>query len=410
MVQIQLQQPGQMRTRHQRSPSFPVQGGIKPFGLYPLGFTPVLPGETLDKLSAKMTYVSSPVKNPLAGGWLETWVYYVKLTDIDPDLGAMFIGQLTNSAAYQAPVDRPRYFTKSGQVDWLYLATQVVHKMDFLDEGETPRFVDGVPQLKRISTDFMESAVLKSDYENVATATTVEDMTVEMQAFLAMRQMGMGEVSYEQYLRTYGVKSVNMREGQPELLSYRRYWSLPSNVLDPTSGAPTGAFYWRLDDLDLKKPKLFKEPGFVIIYHAMRPKLFDGKQVASRSSDLWGFKDFFPSYTMSDITAGIQEMDPDTMKTFAGAGTAPYDPVWVDHRDLLMHGEQFINARGRFAPPLSTGRNFSASATRQDLRGQYAKLPADTISLFQSAVEDQHVIDYEGIFSTSIKGHVQDNT
>lgn len=86
--------------------------------------------------------------------------------------------------------------------------------MDFLDEGETPRFVDGVPQLKRISTDFMESAVLKSDYENVATATTVEDMTVEMQAFLAMRQMGMGEISYEQYLRTYGVKSVNMREGQ----------------------------------------------------------------------------------------------------------------------------------------------------------------------------------------------------
>ena len=61
---------------------------------------------------------------------------------------------------------------------------------------------------------------------------------------------------------------------------------------------------------------------------------------------------------MSDITAGIQEIDPDTMKTFAGAGTAPYDPVWVDHRDLLMHGEQFINARGRFAPPLSTGRNF----------------------------------------------------
>ena len=85
---------------------------------------------------------------------------------------------------------------------------------------------------------------------------------------------------------------------------------------------------------------------------------------------------------MSDITAGIQEMDPDTMKTFAGAGTAPYNPVWVDHRDLLMHGEQFINARGRFAPPLSTGRNFSASATRQDLRGQYALLPADTIALF----------------------------
>ena len=61
----------------------------------------------------------------------------------------------------------------------------------------------------------MESAVLKSDYENVATATTVEDMTVEMQAFLAMRQMGMGEISYEQYLRTYGVKSVNMREVNP---------------------------------------------------------------------------------------------------------------------------------------------------------------------------------------------------
>ena len=36
-------QPGQQRRRVMRTPAFPIAGGIKPQGLYPYFFAPVLP-------------------------------------------------------------------------------------------------------------------------------------------------------------------------------------------------------------------------------------------------------------------------------------------------------------------------------------------------------------------------------
>ena len=403
-------QPGQQRRRVMRTPAFPIAGGIKPQGLYPYFFAPVLPGETLDKSTLKATYVSSPLVSPLSGWWLETWLYYVRLTDIDRDLGQMFIGQLTSSAAYQAPSNRARFFTKQGQIDWAYLCTKTVHAHHFLDQGETAKTIDGVPMIKRINTDWTESAINEAGIAGSETAVGVaEDVTPQLQAFLMMRQMGMSALSYEDYLKTYGVQSVKVEEGEPELLSYRRFWTLPSNVIDPATGLPTGSAYWRLDE-KTEKPKLFKEPGFIIGFHAVRPKMFDGKQVYSRAASMWGFRDFIPSYTLSDPTAAIYNRDPFDMPEFSGTGAVDNSlEIYFDHRDLLSHGEQFINGASRLAIPKANGRSFAPSASMQDIRGQYATT-ADVDALFASATAGHKFVDYEGIAQLTVKGHVQDFT
>jgi hypothetical protein len=409
---IQITQAGAARTRKMRRPNFAVQGGMNVQGLYPYFFTPVLPGETLESHSLKATVVSAPLADPLGGAWFETFLYYVRLTDIDPELSEMFIGQLTSSAGYTAGSDRPRYFTKTGQIDWCYLMAQKIHEWDFRNEGESEVVhPDGVSMLKRINSDVFESTVQVQDGEadgTLAGNSEGEALTPQMEAYLRMRYMGMGIQSYDDYLKTYGLKAAEVPTAakRPELLAYRRYWSLPSNVVDPATGVPTGAWYWRLDEKN-DKAKRFLEPGFIIGLWAVRPKFYDSKIVYPVASSLWGFQDWLPSYSLQDPSAGIKTVDMNSQPwvTEALAGSAE---MQFDLRDLHSNGEQFRNGGGRFTPPLTTYRTWSDTATDAQLRGEYVNsADIDAVWLDDATAEG---LDYDGICSLEIKGHVVDNT
>ena len=401
---IQIVQPGQSKSRVNRNPNFPLQGGLKAMGLYPIAMHPVLPGESLKSLSCKTTVVSAPTKSPLSGAWLERFDFYVRLTDIDRTLADMFIGQLNDPTGFQASVDRPQYFTKAGQIDYCYLATKRVVEHYFKDEGQPDRFLTGTDifETKLIRQDFSESMIKATDVPAPTVSTDADEIAPEHQAFLMMRQMGMQNLSYDEYLRTYGVRSVNVEEGKPELLHYRRYFSQPSNVIDPTTGAPTGAFYWKVDE-KADKPKLFKEPGFVISYMCFKPKVYDTGQVSSVSASMWGFADFMPSYTLPDPAAGIEKVSLDNMPFFSATGT---DEYYIDRRDLLSHGEQFSNGLGRLGQSSANLRDFSG--TEWEARGQY--LPSDAGVFADSVDAADRLCDYEGLLTMNIAGHIQDNT
>lgn len=409
MPNIQVVQPGQNKKRMTRTPNFPIVGACKPFGLYPTFFHPVLPGETLSQAVTKQTLVSSPVKSPLCGCWLETWMFYVKLTDIDRNLSAMFISNDLASTTYEAVADRPRYFTKAGQIDWCYLASEVIHNHFFLDEDESPLTIDGVHKIKRIVKDFTESGIKTSADDGLPEPSAQEDVQDQLTAYMAMRQMGMASLSYEDYLKTYGVQTVQVEEGEPEMLSYRRYWTLPSNTIDPTDGSPSGAWYWRIDEKSEKNYR-FKEPGFIVAMQAVRPKVFDSTQVASFNGELWGFSDWFPSYTLHDPSAGIKKFAVDGNPVFdqVGEGTNTYD-LWFDHRDFLSYGEQFINGASRLDYPSTFYRSFADGASPQQVRGQYVS-DVHIADLFVSVTASDQFVDYEGLASLNIKGHIQDNT
>lgn len=407
---IQILQPGQKRTRKMRSPNFPVAGVMKPFGLYPIMAHPVLPGETMKSFNLKWRTLSMPVKHPLAGAWLETWLVYVKLTDLSRDLGNMFIDDTYSTTGYAASSSSDRYFTKAGQIDWIRLCAERVHDAYFLDDSETAVEIDGVRQTKMSAMSWYQNMMFKPADDPLTGADIGEDMA-EMNAFMMMQQMNMTELTYERYLEQYGVSSIRQAEGDPEILRYARSWTLPVNTVEPTTGAPSSAWVWS-DEVKADKDKRFSEPGFVLALAAVRPKMYQENLRYSFTGNLWGFSDFFPAYTLEDPSAGIKTMQTDdpvfgsAFRTDAGTMDLLYD-----HRDLLSHGEQFINEFGGtpYALPMSAGLTGQDAATNQDLRGEYADSTAID-ALFTSATATDKFCYYEGIAHMNIAGHIQDTT
>lgn len=401
---IQVIQPGQRMTRKLRKPHHPTGGVMKPFGLYPTSISLVMPGETLKRGSIKMRSYSQPIKDRLAGWWYETWLVYVKLTDIDPDLGQMFVDDNYSTAGLTASADAPRYYTKSGQIDWVRLCVEKIHADYFLDDGETPRTIDGVRQVKVNNTNWMESAVFVGS-EPALTTTGEHDMYENFTAYQMMRQMHMAEMGYEEYLKQFGVQSIKTEEGHPEILRYVRDWVYPVNSVEPTTGVPSSAVVASVN-AEHQKDIYFKEPGFLVTVSTVRPKMFEGRQAATYVGELFGFSDWFPIMRAGDPTGGIKEV-PSTSPVFTGNSGDAGRPLYVDTRDLLTHGEQFINSVTDL--PTYSGFDHSAAATDQEIRGEYAS-EADIDALFEGADPEDKFFHFDGIVSHQILGVTQDRT
>lgn len=397
-------------TRKKRTPNFPCIGKMKPFGLYPICVHPVLPGETLNSFKMKWRVLSKPVKYPLTGAWLETFLVYVKITDINTALAEMFISTSFSSSGYtRAGSANYRTFTKVGQIDWIYLALTKFHQKFFLDHSETARFIDSVPQVKLNQKSWMQNLAFRGA-DDPLDVTDVDRARQEMDAFQMAQMMGLSELTYEKFLGQYGVRAEEA-EGMPEILRYAPSWTLPINTVEPSTGVPSTAWMWS-DAVEMTKPKRFDEPGFIMMCAAIRPKLYQQYQLFSWVGNLWGFSDWFPIYNLSDPMGGVRVMSTGddvlstTMRTDAGE-----KDLYYDANDLLMHGEQFINNQDdRTTPypiPVSTGMAANDASTKQDIRGEYC-LSADVDALFSSATATDKFAIYEGLASMDISGHVSD--
>lgn len=396
-------------TRKKRTPNFPISGVMKPYGLYPIMAHPVLPGETLNKFTTKWRVLSKPMKHPLAGAWLETWLVYVKVTDIEKALAQQFIETNVSTSGYTFSSDAPRYFGKSGQIDWLQMATERFHASYFLDDDETLRTIDGVPMVKLQNRSWMNNVTFKLA-DDAPDTSDMDDMRREMDAYQMAQLMGLTELTYEAFLGQYGVRKTDA-EGMPEILRYAPSWTLPINTVEPSTGAPSTCFMWQ-DAVELSKPKRFDEPGFVIMFGAVRPKMYWGGIKSSLIGTMWGFGDWFPVYTLDDPLAGVKVISTsDAVYDPALRGTTDVD-LWYDHNDLLMHGEQFVNNTDApttpFPLPTANGIDLDDSEPIQDLRGQYP-ISTDIASLFVSATATDQFCVYEGMASMDVSGHVKDH-
>lgn len=131
---------------------------MRPYGLYPMWATPVLPGETLKSAEMKYRLLSMPIKHPLAGAWFETWMVYVSLTDMDEALAEMFISSDMATTGYVAAADNPRYFVKAGQIDYIKMAMDTITAAYFRDEEEPGTYtIDGVPMASRMNWDWVQN-------------------------------------------------------------------------------------------------------------------------------------------------------------------------------------------------------------------------------------------------------------
>lgn len=411
MSQIKLVQAGMTKSRVNRRPNFPMLGTVRPFGLYPMMVHPVLPGETLQSFNAKLRLLSQPIKNPFVGCWAEFWLVYVKLTDLDAALSEMFISEDVSAVPYQRGTQSDRLFTAAGQVDWVGMCLQKFHEDYMLDQGETARTLGDVPLMRRKSMDWMQNLVFTPD--GVDTDALPSDPDAQLTGFDMMNMMGMSELTYEQYLTSYGVSSARIPNGNCEILRYAPSWTLPTNHVEPTTGAPSSAYSWSVD-MKADKPKMFAEPGFVMMVGAVRPKVYDRRKVASLVGNLWGFADWFPVYNLTDPAGGIREISSDDLVWDAAIKASdPVQSMLYDHRDLLSHGETFVNDQSaNVTYPTPEGPAPAALDGSEDgpeLRGEYLS-SAEIDALFTGTTVASRTFYYEGMANAVISGHIKDTT
>lgn len=348
--------------RIQRRPSHPFYLFQRPFEITPMLLAPVLPGESLLNLQMQARAVSDPLNNPLQGWWLEYYFFYVKLRDLTPIVGDDYT-QMHLEPAYDLSAherasshDRWRATPIGGQRFVDYCLTRVVETY-FRDEGETALshvISTGKPAAKLNGETWANSLKDSDDLDTAIDVDVSADMAVDsggvvtdplmaseidksMRHYEFLRANNLVEMDYEDYLKTFGIRTTKVEEYRPELIRYIRDWTYPTNTVDPTNGTPRSAVSWAIQERADKR-RFFDEPGFVFGVSVARPKVYFLRQEGLVASFLDNAFAWLPA---------LMSHDPATsLRLFPGAGgPVPNiaDDYVADLRDLFIYGEQFVN-------------------------------------------------------------------
>ena len=391
--------------RRSRTPTHTFQVRHIPFGIQPFFIAPVLAGETMKNLLFQSRAVSDPIRNPLVGWWLEYYFFYVKLTDLDArDTIMNALIDPTNSMASLNEAANIRYYHAAGGPNWTKLCLKRVVEEYFRDEGDAWDIfkVDtDIPQAmlqgETWQNSLMTSAALVNNDFNVdlnanetITASEIERAWSQWQL---LKSGNLVDMSWEDYLRTFGVKPPEEATHRPELIRYVREWTYPTNHIDPTNGAATSAVSWGIQER-ADKDRFFKEPGFLFGVTVARPKVYSTKQTGSAVELMENAYAWLPAALRSDANASLVR-NTGTNSVLTGLGATEYV---VDMKDLLLYGDQFLNFD-------ATAANINASGVAlpaNDLSNIRFVPSADINGLFVS--QDVNRVRQDGVVRLSILG------
>lgn len=374
------------KARVPRKPSHTFLINQKPYELTPFFIAPVLAGETMKNLLLQARVVSSAVKNPLIGHHIEHYFFYVKLRDMvdSGDIVEMLMDTTAGSGVNRASAGDAMMYVSQGACDWFKMATDAVLKAWFRDEGDNTSHVGATTGLPMVQwsnhKSLFESLVVDSDLE---TANLIEQPFPEHEQaynqWLFMRQNQLTEMTYEDYLGTFGVRLTKAEEGKPELLRFTKNWSYPSNTVD-AEGAINSQLSWSIQER-ADKDRFFKEPGFVVGYTVARPKVYLANQKQAAVSVLDSALSWLPATMKENAYSSLKRiLGTDTATSPIVTGDTPSnsvwdetEPLWVDVRDLFVYGDQFTNLpqnSDNFAVPpedINTffGKKYPSSAALQ---------------------------------------------
>lgn len=400
-----------------RSPRHAFYTNVTPFVITPFMCAPVLPGETMTNLILQNRAYSDPIKSPHIGWWLEHMFFYVKHRDLAgrDDFADMMLNPNKDMSAYVSAADRFHHHAGDG-INWSLLCYQRIIEEYFRDEGESwntaGTFIAGTNKAygQIVGQSVLDS--LTEDGAKRARADRDPDMDLDgdgkveasewdlaMQQWAAMRDAGLTEMDYEDFIRTYGVQVRQDEESpnlhRPELLRHVRTWTYPANTIDPSNGTPRSAVSWSVAER-ADKNRFFSEPGFIVGLQLARPKVYIGNQLGSFVGGMKDALRWLPAVLNDHYELSF-------MHYAEGKGPLPVldddGGYWIDTKDLFVHGEQWVNVAEADVP---NKVDVATSAARR------YPAAADITNLF--VTEGKEAIHCDGVVTLSIKGRQVDRT
>lgn len=396
--------------RMKRRPQHPFNLETRPFLLQPFHIAPVMPGETLNKISLKSRVVTKPLAESLVGWWKEYFFFYVKLTDIDPDLGQLFVDPDYDSTGFDTASARVEHFQRPGK-DWVKLCNDLIGATFFQDEGSTMLTRDSLPLTAVKSNNWTDSLILESDVTPDAAVGTTEisDLQDQVSAFEQMRMLRMSEMGYADYIKSYGVRTTNIERGEPELLRWISDFTYPSNTINPSDGAPSSACSWSFTE-NMEKPRFIKEPGFIFGCTVARPKMYMANVAGTLTSRMETAEHWFPPYLMDDASSTIFKHDNSDLLINASAlPTDPADEHYYDLRDLLMYGEEFTNVDIAYTDAKGADLPQLLNADR-DINKYPSDANVDELFTNAGVSAPENLVYEDGLVSLDISGRQKDMT
>lgn len=347
----------------------------QPWQIQPVMIAPVIPGETLKNAVLQARVVTDPVKNRLIGWWHEYYLYYVpfRALAIHEELEQMVVNPEWTPANVDSNTAEPRhYFYGRNSIDYVEHCLNAVVEYDFRKVDQAGTFeIDGLP-VASINRESWASSLINADavadYDvpvvdgsDANSTLDASEVDIAMQQYELLRANGLIEMTYEDYLKTYGIKGKTVdkvEEFHPELLRYVRDFQYPSNTVG-SDGAVSSAVSWSFAER-VDKDRYFKEPGFIFMVTVSRPKVYLGRQVGAAVSMLDTIRAWLPKVMTDDpytslkafangqgpMTTGFADTAP------ALTDATPTQGYYVDVRDLFLYGDQFVRGSQAYSVDL----------------------------------------------------------
>ena len=245
-----------------------------------------------------------------------------------------------------------RYYNGYGY-DFCSQLLQVVTQEWFRREGETwssytnranrPIVSHGIDRLDDSLIDNTVlpdgGAIAGANYDDMTRA----QMVTEYRRMLKMMGGAGGTEDYEEVLASYGASLRKAKErDRPELLRFIRQWQYPVNTVEPTTGVPTTAVSWAVNDRADKR-RAFNEPGFIFGVQIIRPKIYFSNQTGNGSVMLDRAQRWLPPQ-MAEMGMEKSLAEFTTSQGPFGKSAGGFtNGYWLDVLDLFNHGDQYID-------------------------------------------------------------------
>ena len=400
----------QAQGRVNRKPVHNFYLETRPFQIQPMLLAPVLAGETLSNLLLQSRVVTSPLKNPLIGWWKEYYFFYVKLRDMvfrDDFMDMLIDPGKSMAARYESP--NLKHYHRATRINWVKHCLEVVTNEYFRAEGETyataAGILDTLPLAAVNFNGITDSAIPDAAYArpdvnvdlNANSTITASEVDTALRNYQWLRSNGVTDVSYQDYLRYHGIEWREDDPHIPELVRYVREWTYPTNTVNPSTGVPSSACSWAIQERG-DKDRFFREPGFLFGVTVTRPKVYM-RNITGNVAD-------FMENAVHWLNA-ILDDDPHTsMQKYTASSSilaTTSTDYWVDFKDYFMYGDQFLN----FDPTTATGKNIMAMPGAALFSTKRYAASADIDALFAAAAP-ANLVQEDGIVSLTIKSRLRD--